>query len=118
MNILEPLTWVGVLLLALYGCANLIRRICLRLTRCDRSVAFYWLAVPPHGMAVEPLCRCLQSQTAWKGECTRTLLLLPECTPEETELATRLLAENPSVVPLAEPELITFITTLHTKQEV
>lgn len=113
MNILEALTWVGILLLALYGCANLIRRICLRLTRCDRSVAFYWLAVPPRGMAMEPLCRCLQAQTAWKGECTQTLLMLPEGTSEEAEQAVRLLAENPSVVPLTERELMTFITTLY-----
>ncbi len=113
MDILEALTWVGVLLLALYGCANLIRRICLRLTRCDRSVVFYSLAVPPRGMALEPLCRCLQAQTAWKSNsCTQTLLMLPDATVEETELAARLLSENSSVVPLTEQELMTFITTL------
>lgn len=112
MNVLEMISWVSVLLLALYGCANLIRRICLRATRCDRSVAFYWLAVPPRGMAIEPLCRCLQAQTAWNDKCVQTILLLPHGSSEDSELATRLLAENPSVIPLTERELIAFITTL------
>ncbi len=112
MEILEAITWIGVLLLALYGCAHLIQRICLWATRCDRSVAFYRLAVPPRDMAIEPLCRCLQAQNAWQDDCTQTMIVLIRDSAEEAELAMRLLAENPSVVPLTEHELITFITTL------
>lgn len=112
MNVLEAISLVSVLLLALYGCANLIRRICLWATRCDRSVAFYWLAVPPRDMALEPLCRCLQAQTAWKDKCTQTLLLLPYGAAGDEELAARLLADNCSVIPMTEQELLTFITTL------
>lgn len=112
MNVLEMISWVCVLLLALYGCANLIRRISLWITRCDRSVLFYWLAVPPRNMAIEPLCRCLQAQTAWKDKCTQTILLLPNESSEDARVASRLLAENPSVVPLTEREFVTFITTL------
>ena len=112
MNVLEVISWVGVLLLALYGCANLIRRICLWATQCDRTVTFYWLAVPPRNMAIEPLCRCLQAQTAWQDKCSQTILLLPNESAEDAHLAARLLAENPSVVPLTEREFITFITTL------
>ena len=111
MEFLEALTWVGILLLSLYGCANVMRRLVLAMTRCDRSVTFIRLAIPPRDMAIEPLSRCLQAQTAWRGECIQTLLLLPNDSSEQERIAVRLLADNSTVVPMTERELITFITT-------
>ena len=89
-----------------------MRRLVLAMTSCDRSVTFIRLAIPPRDMAIEPLSRCLQAQTAWRGECSQTLLLMPDDSSEQAKVVAHLLADNSTVVPLTERELITFITTL------
>ncbi len=113
MGINEWIAWVIVLLLSLYGCAQLIRRLCLWATRCDKAVTFYRLAVPRSLRSLEPLLRCLQAQTAWReGDCRRTLVLLPTLTEEERQVADRLLREDPSVIPMTEKEMITLLSVL------
>ena len=108
MSIGEWLSFVLVMLLALYGCAHLIRRVSLRLARCPRSVRFYRIALPPAG-AVEPLVRCLQTQAAWDENREQTLVLLPE---DSAGMAVaRLLAEeNPHVMPLTVADLFALLT--------
>ena len=113
MGVGEWIAWLLVLLLSLYGCAQLIRRICLWMTRCDRLVCFYQLAVPSSLNSLEPLMRCLQSQNAWRvGSGRHTLVLLPELTEEESRIAERLLCEDPSVIPMTEREFNTWIGLL------
>lgn len=108
MGVGEAVAWIVTLLLALYGCAQVIRRLCLWMARCPRCVRCYRLAVPCHPTALEPLLRCLQAQGVW-GEtdgCRRTLLVLPR----ETELPDGLLAENATVLPVTAEELMALIT--------
>ncbi len=113
MNIGEWVAWILVLFLSLYGCAHLIQRLCLWVTRCDKSVCFYRLAVPRSVRSLEPLMRCLQAQTAWgEGECYRTLVLLPSLTEEERQLADRLMRDDPSVIPMTEKEMVTLLSVL------
>lgn len=113
VGVSEWIAWVIVLLLALYGCAQAIRRLCLWATRCDKTVCFYRLAVPRSMRSLEPLMRCLQAQTAW-GEttCNRTLVLLPPLSDEERQIADRLMQEDPSVIPMTEKEMITLLSVL------
>lgn len=104
----EAVAWIATLLLALYGCAQLIRRLCLWMARCPRCAQCYRLAVPGEGAAPEPLLRCLQAQAVW-GEtdgCRRTLLVLPE----NEELPENLLAETGTVIPVTVPQLVALIT--------
>lgn len=110
MGIGEWIAWVAVLLLALYGCACLLRWICLRMSVCPRTVRLYRVAVPESGRALEPLIRCLQAQAAWREEEGRTLLLLPGMSPAEKAVAERLLAENPAVLPVTVQELAALLT--------
>lgn len=112
MEFLEALTWVGILLLSLYGCANVMRRLVLAATKCDRSVTFLRLAIPPRDMAVEPLSRCLQAQASWRGECSQTILLLPDDSPEQARVVARLLECDKTVVPMTGREMISFVSTL------
>ena len=76
MGVGEWLAWVLLLLLALYGCAQLIRQLCLWFWRC-KDVNLYRIAVPRQPRAVEPLLRCLQAQAAWQ-EGAHTYVLLPD----------------------------------------
>lgn len=102
----EWLAAVIVLLLALYGCAQLIRRLCLWATRCPRSVACYRLAVPRERGAIEPLFRCLQAQEAWADTRTeRTLVLLPPLGEEQKHMVQRLEQDNPGVTSVTAEEL-------------
>lgn len=111
MGIGEWLAWVMVLLLALYGCAQLIRHICLRITRCPSSVYSYQLVVPHGERAVEPLFRCLQAQAAWNDRpAQQTLVLLRTTDPEAQEMINRLAAETPAVTPVTVEELTSLIT--------
>lgn len=94
----EWLAAVMVLLLALYGCAQLIRRLCLWVTRCPRSVTCLRLAVPRERGAIEPLFRCLQAQAAWADTRTeRTLVVLPPLGEEQQRMVARLEEDNPAV---------------------
>ncbi len=106
MSFGEWLAAVGVLLLALYGCAQLIRRLCLWVTRCPRSVTCVRLAVPQERGAIEPLFRCLQAQAAWADARTeRTLVLLPSLGDEQRRMVERLQNDNPAVTAVTVEEL-------------
>lgn len=106
MGIGEWIAWTGVLLLALYGCACLIRRLCLRVSRCPDTVRMYRVAVPRTGRGLEPLFRCLQAQAAWHEElCGHTMVVLPPLTAEERRLADRLIEEHPAIQPVTLAEL-------------
>ena len=89
----EEIMWAAVLLLALYGTAQLIRRIVLWMTRPPRTVAVRRVAVPDDAQAVEPLLRCLQAQAAWGGE--DVIVVLPPAW--QTEEVRRALADAPDV---------------------
>lgn len=106
MGVMEWIAWMMVLLLALYGCASLIRRICLKISRCPGGGRLYRVAVPGSGRAMEPLFRCLQAQAAWGEEpyCA-TLVVMPPLAAEEQFMVRRLLAENPAVTPVSMQEL-------------
>ncbi len=98
--------WIAVivaLFLALYGCVELIRRVCLWAVRCPRAVACYRLAVPQTKTALPPLFRCLQAQAAWADSRTeRTLVLLP---PDAGDMTEQLAEEYPAVIPVTAQEL-------------
>lgn len=98
MSFGEWLAAVCVLLLALYGCAQLIRRLCLWVTRCPRTVTCMRLAVPRERGAIEPLFRCLQAQAAWADARTeRTLVLLPPLDEARQRMVDKLICDNPAV---------------------
>lgn len=104
---------IGVLLLSLYGCTQLIRRVCLWIWRCPRSVRCYRLTVPRDGGAIEPLFRCLQAQEAWadeRAECT--LVLLPPLGEAQRRMVDRLIEENPAVVAVTAEELAALVAEL------
>ena len=107
VNWQEILGWIVLILLAVYGCAQAIRRCCLWLFRCGDCAFCCRLAVPRDGEAVLPLIRCLQSQSAWEDTygCRYTLMLLSDGTDTfspEVELA---LQECPSVIPVGSEDL-------------
>lgn len=109
----EWLAAVVVLLLALYGCAQVIRRLCLWATRCPRSVTCLRLAVPHESGAVEPLFRCLQGQAAWADVRTeRTLVLLPSMDEQQQPLIQKLKRENPSITAVSMQELFTVLADM------
>ena len=106
----EAIAAVLVLLLALYGCAQLVRRVCLWLTRCPGCVWCCRVAVPRSRTALAPLLRCLESQAVWDewgglpAGCRHTLLLLPNDGVEQETLVP-LLREAPSVTPVTVEQL-------------
>jgi len=107
MEIGEIIAWILILLLALYGCAQLIRRLCLWVTRCPDCAICCRLAVPRQQAALAPLLRCLQSQSVWDDPtgCRYTLVLLPEMTPQQRQALEPLLREAPAVTPVTAEEL-------------
>lgn len=111
MNFGEWLSMILVLLLALYGCAQLIRRLCLWAVRCPRTVRYYRVALPGADGAVEPLIRCLQAQAAWSEERARerTVILLPSDSAGYS-VARRLAREDPAVTPVTLAELTSLLT--------
>lgn len=102
MTVWEGLAWVCVLLLALYGCAQAVRRLCLWLTRCPRCVACCRLAIPRRRAELEPLVRCLQSQAVWDepAVCRYTLVVLPQDVDPADEALKRIFEETPWVIPV------------------
>lgn len=111
MTISEWFAAVGVLLLSLYGCAQLIRRVCLWLTRCPRTMTCYRLVVPKDDTATEPLFCCLQAQAVWADiRSEKTLVLLPPNVIRDQETWERLLKETPSVIPMTAEELFAFLS--------
>ena len=117
MKIGEILAAVWVLLLALYGCAGLMRRVCLWLFSCSRCAHCYRIAVPDPDVEMEPLLRCLQSQTVWDDlcPCHHTLLLLPDEWTASDEEAETMLRQAPAVIPVTANDLVDMIRTLSQK---
>ena len=106
MSFAEWLAAVIVLLLALYGCAQCIRRLCLWVTRCPRTVTCLRLAIPREHGAIEPLFRCLQAQAAWADvRAERTLVVLPALGEEQQRMVLRLEEENPAVTVVTAEDL-------------
>lgn len=110
MGVGEWLAWVLLLLLALYGCAQLIRQLCLWFWRC-KDVDLYRVAVPRQPRAVEPLLRCLQAQAAWQ-EGAHTFVLLPDSRKGELAVIRQLAQEMPTVTPVDPEELYGVIAGL------
>ena len=105
------LCWIGVMLLAVYGCAQGIRRLCLWLTRCPRCVACCRLAVPQNGAELAPLVRCLQSQAVWDepATCRYTFVVLPPDVDRTTEDVKRIFDDAPWVIPITYDELAAMV---------
>lgn len=114
MGIGDMVAAVLVLLLALYGCAGLIRRVCLWATRCPGCAFCCRLAVPRRDAALAPLVRCLQSQTVWEdhGGCRHTLLLLPDETAEDPQELEKIWSQAPAVVPVTAAQLSEMLQVL------
>lgn len=98
---------IAALLLALYGCAHLIRRLCLWAVRCPKCVAYWRVAVPNSRAALAPLLRCMQARAVWEdsGGCERTVVLLPPMNEAQRAAVEPLLREAPSVLPMTLEEL-------------
>lgn len=107
MGIGESIAAVGVLLLALNGCAGLIRQICLWMTRCPKCALCFRLAVPRKRTALAPLARCLQSRAVWDDPsgCKHTILLLPDAPMEDAEELEKIWNEAPAVLPVTIDQL-------------
>ena len=109
--------WIGVLLLAVYGCAQAVRRLCLWLTRCPRCVACCRLALPQNGAELEPLVRCLQSQAVWDepATCRYTLVVLPAEIDRTDEEVKRIFEDAPWVIPITYDELTAMVRQMAQK---
>ena len=114
MGVGDKIAAVLLLLLALYGCAGLIRQLCLWLTRCPECAFCCRLAVPRRQAALAPLVRCLQSRTVWDDPsgCVHTLLLLPDEMVENTEELEKILCEAPAVLPVTAAQLYDMLRVL------
>ncbi len=113
----EIIACIFVLLLALYGCAQLIRRLCLWVTRCPGCAVCCRLAVPRNRAALVPLLRCLESQAVWDDPtgCRHTLVLLPELDTEQQHQLERAMEEAPSVIPVTASQLHAMLLQLATE---
>ena len=86
----ETILLVVVLLLALYGCMELIRRIVLRVMGPTKSGGVLLLPISGHCGDVEYLVRSATAQSRWSAELTESILLLDAGMDAET----RALAED------------------------
>ena len=111
MTWMESVAWFCVVLLAVYGCAQAVRRLCLWLTRCPRCVECCRLAIPRGRADLAPLLRCLQSQAVWDDPliCRHTLVVLPEGLSVEDEETWRLFEEAPCVIPVSYEDLAVMV---------
>ncbi len=103
----ETIMLILVLLLALYGCMELIRRAAVRIMRPSgpRS-GILVLPLSGHCGDVEYQIRAAASQNSWGGEMTGTVLILDAGMDEETRaLAEKVCADYPSVRLEKSPEL-------------
>lgn len=118
MTVWEGLAWVLVLLLALYGCAQAVRRLCMWLTRCPRCVACCRLAIPRRRAELEPLVRCLQSQAVWDDPttCRYTLVVLPQDVDTTDEALKRIFEETPWVIPVTCDDLTAMVRQVMTEK--
>lgn len=99
--------WLVLVLLALYGCVALIRRLCLWFVRCPRCAVCCRVAVPRNRAALAPLVRCLQGQMVWDDPtgCRCTLVLLPEEGEESQDEMDKIFREAPGIVPVTREQL-------------
>ena len=111
MSVAESVAWFLVVLLAVYGCAQAVRRRCLWLTRCPRCVACCRLAIPRKRAELAPLVRCLQSQAVWDDPdlCRHTLVVLPQGLDLEDEELRCIFEEAPSVIPVTCEDLVSLV---------
>lgn len=114
MGIGEGIAAVAVLLLALNGCAGLIRQICLWMTRCPKCALCFRLAVPRKKAALAPLARCLQSRAVWDDPsgCKHTILLLPDHPTEGSEELETIWRQSPAVLPVTADQLCEMVQVL------
>lgn len=106
--------WVALVLLALYGCVALIRRLCLWFVRCSGCAVCCRIAVPRHQAALEPLVHCLQGQAIWDepSQCRCTLVLLPEEMQESPQEIDRIFDAAPGVIPVTKEQLTDLLVWL------
>lgn len=118
MTVWEGLAWICVLLLALYGCAQAVRRVCLWLTRCPRCAACCRLAIPQRRAELAPLVRCLQSQAVWDdpATCRYTLVVLPQDVDVADEELKRIFEEAPWVIPVTCDDLTAMVRQVMTEK--
>ena len=118
MTVWEGLAWIGVLLLALYGCTQAVRRLCLWPTRCPRCVAWCRVAIPRGRAELEPLVRCLQSQAVWDEPtvCRYTLVVLPQDVDPADEALKRIFEETPWVIPVTCEDLTAMVRQVMTEK--
>ncbi len=106
--------WLILILLALYGCVALMRRLCLWFVRCPGCAVCCRVAVPRNRAALEPLVHCLQGQMVWDdpSQCKCTLVLLPEDGGESPDEMDKIFCESPGVVPVTREQLMELLTLL------
>lgn len=111
MTFWEGFAWFSVVLLAVYGCTQAVRRLCLWLTRCPRCVECCRLAIPRERAELAPLLRCLQSQAVWDDPtiCRHTLVVLPPDADLADEEFIRIFEEAPAVIPVTYEDLIAIV---------
>ena len=111
MSVAESVAWFLVVLLAVYGCAQAVRRLCLWLTRCPRCVACCRLAIPRKRAELAPLVRCLQSQAVWEDTAfsRHTLVVLPTDVDVGDEEIQRIFEEAPWVIPVTYEDLAVMV---------
>ena len=99
--------WIVLILLALYGCVALIRRLCLWFVRCPGCALCCRVAVPRNRAALAPLVRCLQGQMVWEDPagCRCTLVLLPEDSEETDQEMETIFSQSPGIVPVNRRQL-------------
>lgn len=111
MTFWEGFAWFCVVLLAVYGCAQVVRWLCLWLTRCPRCVECYRLAIPRGKAELAPLLRCLQSQAVWDDPaiCRHTLVVLPPEVDVADREVQKMLEEAPAVIPVTCEDLVAMV---------
>lgn len=107
MDVGAVIGWIVLVTLALYGCAAVVRRLCLWFTRCPGCAVCCRLAVPRDRAALAPLVRCLQGQAVWEdpAECRCTLVLLPEDVGESQEEMDKIFSDASGVIPVNREQL-------------
>ena len=106
--------WIVLVLLALYGCVALIRRLCLWFVRCPGCAVCCRLAVPRQRAALAPLVRCLQGQMVWDdpAQCRCTLVLLPEEGAESCQEIDKIFEDAPGILPVTKDQLFELLEWL------
>ena len=112
MTFWESVAGFCVVLLAVYGCAQAVRRLCLWLTRCPRCVECCRLAIPQERAELAPLLRCLQSQAVWDDPliCRHTLVVLPPDVDVTDAVLQKMFEEAPAVIPVTCEDLVAMVT--------